>query len=116
MTLDDSTDVWIERVVAVLLSSGPRAVTLDEVGEAIGTRAVDAREVELLFACLEERGGSLIEEHDGALVPLLQKVLATARALRQEGEKPSPTKIAKESGLSARAVRVALLYAEVIKG
>jgi hypothetical protein len=107
---------WIEQMVAILLPDGPRAVTLDEVGQAIGEDAVGSAEVEALLDCLESAGATIVESSASGLAPLLKTVIETARELRAEGKRPSPENVAERSGLSARAVRVALLYADVLRG
>ena len=112
----DSTEEWIAQMLERLLSDGARALSLDEIGEALGDRAVGADEVELLLGRLEAAGATIVDSGAEGLAPLHKRVIATAHELRAEGERPSPTKIAERSGLSARAVRVALLYADVLKG
>lgn len=107
---------WVAKVVAVLLFDGPRTLTLDEVGEAIGNRPVGSEDVELLLQALERAGATIAPPGGEGLVDLLRRVLVTARELRTSGETPTPTAISDKSGIPVRAVRVALLYADVIKG
>lgn len=106
----------IEELVSELMAGGRRALTLEEIGEKIGHRAFGSAEVEMLFARLEQEGATIGAEEGEGLVLLLQRVIATATELRREGAGPSPTAISERSGLSVRAVRVALLYADVLKG
>ncbi len=107
---------WVAELVAALLVEGPRTLTLDEVGEAIGDRPVGSDEVERLLQALENAGATIVQPGGEGLVQLLHRVLAAAREIRTEGRSPSPTAISQRSGMSVRAVRVALLYADVIKG
>lgn len=103
-------------MLARLLPDGARTLTLDEVGEAIGDRATGADEVELLLSALERAGATIVEASGEGLPELLRRVLVSAREIRGLGGNPSPTSISAHSGISVRAVRVALLYADVIKG
>jgi hypothetical protein len=82
----------------------------------IGDRPVGAQEVEQLIVLLEEAGATIVGTGAEDLVSLLRTVIQTAHQIRREGQAPSATSIAARSGLSARAVRVALLYADVLKG
>lgn len=111
---DDAT--WLGEILSALLPDGARTVTLDEVGEALGTRVVGSAEVELLLTALEGAGATIVEPGGEGLPDLLRRVLVAAREIRLFGGTPSPTSIAERSGISVRAVRVALLYADVIKG
>ena len=108
--------IWLKEILASLLPDGARTLTLDEVGEAIGERAVGSDEVELLLSALEQAGATIVESSGEGLPQLLRRVLAAAREIRALGGSPSPTSISAHSGISVRAVRVALLYADVIKG
>lgn len=102
--------------VARLLPDGARTLTLDEVGEAIGDRTVSSVEVELLLSELERAGATIVESGGEDLPQLLRRVLAAAREIKAFGGSPNPTSISARSGISVRAVRVALLYADVLKG
>jgi SOS response regulatory protein OraA/RecX len=106
---------WIEEVALKLLATGARTFTLDEVGEALGERAVGSEEVETLLQRLESEGAQVDSAVSDSLAPLLQKVIRYARELRAQGHAPNPRLIAERGGLSMREVRVALLYFDVIK-
>jgi hypothetical protein len=107
---------WLKKMTTALLPDGPRALTLDEIGEVIGTQAVGADLVEALIDHLQSLGAEVRGGEDKDLAPLLRDVLSVARTLRLEGQTLSPQKIAERSGISARAVKVALLYARVLSG
>ncbi len=107
---------WLNEIEQRLLPEGPRVLSLDEIGEAIGVDSVGSDDVEALLAHLEAAGATIVGTNDEGLAPLLKKVLLTAHRLKAEGERPSPENIAARSGLSPRAIRVALLYADVLKG
>ncbi len=113
--MSESTEEWVERMVAELLPHGGRTVSLDEIGEVMGVAQVGSLEVERLISCLESAGATILASETEGLVSVLQKVIKTAQFLRKEGKRPSAENISERSGLSARAVRVALLYADVLK-
>jgi hypothetical protein len=82
----------------------------------LGGRSVDSDDVERLLNALERAGATIVESDGAGLVDLLRRVLLAAREIRGLGGTPSPTSISARTGISVRAVRVALLYADVIKG
>jgi hypothetical protein len=104
----------LERIIAELLATSTHEVSLDEIGERIGTLFVTQSEIDEVLTRLESSGrqvGSVtpaIREH-------LQGVLAAARALRQMNNvTPSVDDIAMRTGFSVGEVRAALLYASVL--
>lgn len=105
---------WVPRVLKELLAGGPRAVTLDEIGDAIGLELASPQQIELLFDRLEAAGATVVQPPPGSLFPQLRRVLDAARQLRSTGQMTEITAIAHLTGLSAREVRVALLYGEVL--
>jgi len=107
---------WLARMIARLMPDEPRLVTLDEIGEVIGLETVGSDDVEALIHLLEKKGATIGDAEGQELVVLLKKVIQTAMVLRKEGKRPTPALIAQTNGLSPRAVRVALLYADVLKG
>lgn len=114
--MNQDREVWLSEILSRLLPDGARTLTLDEVGDAMGERAVGSDEVELLLSALEQAGATIVQAGGEGLPELLRRVLASAREIRGLGGSPSPTSISAHSGISVRAVRVALLYADVIKG
>lgn len=115
MTKDGVTKDWVSSIAEALLRQGARDFTLDEIAEAIGTRVAGPPEIERLFELLEAAGGTIaagLETEE--LAPLLVRVLRAARALRAQGAAASPEAIAAALGVTAREVRVALLYGEVL--
>jgi hypothetical protein len=97
-----------------LLDRDESALSLDTIGDAIGTAAITPDEIEELFSALEAAGRQVekatpnVREHLGV-------VLREARRLKQE-LKTAPTveSIAASTGLDESAVRAALLYASVM--
>lgn len=110
---------WLEQMVMLLLNSSargrPASVSLDQIGEAIGSAQVSTVEIEMLLTRLEAEGVAIGQEDEPDLQALLRTVIQTAHALRREGLRPHPQAIAARSDLSVGAVRVALLYSEVLR-
>lgn len=111
---------WIEEMIAKLRpqlpKAGPAILSLDQIGEAAGVRAISADDVEALFARLEADGIAIGDGESVDLAKMLREVIQTALQLRAKGEKASPENIAKHSSLSKEAVKIALLYSEVLRG
>lgn len=104
----------LEAIVEVLAAN--QEVTLDAIGEALGTRAVSSEEIDLLIATLEARGVRVIGPEGGGGEERLRVVVGTARALAVElGRTPSAGEIAERSGLTLEQVRRALALARVIQ-
>jgi len=97
-------------------SAETRAISLDAVGEAIGTRAVAPDEIEALLASLEASGRTILGPEGGGGEARLKAVLTAARALGPElGRKPTIAEIATRAGLSEEQVRHALALARVMQ-
>jgi hypothetical protein len=107
----------LEPIVTELLKRSERSgkVSLDELGEAVGSRSVDADDIDQLFAALEEAGREIVAPSGGTGGLLLSKVIPAARALKAElSRRATVDEIAARSGLTPAAVRQALLLARVI--
>jgi hypothetical protein len=79
-------------IVAALLEKSARTmeVTLDEVGEAIGARAITAEEIDAILTALEDAGRKVTSPGGGAGEAHLKATVAAARALAPElGRKPT---------------------------
>lgn len=103
-----------ERVARTFLALHKTSVSLDDIGEVTSDVRVGSVEAEAILSHLESLG---IEVNVGEaldLRELLIEVLRAARALRALGERASSERIAEHTGRTAREVRVALLYAEVL--
>jgi uncharacterized protein (DUF433 family) len=108
----------LEEVVRVLREAGKATgeVALDALGEALGTRAISADDVDEIMRALEQCGLRVIGPEGGGGEDRLRDVVTTARALVGElGRKPTVAEIAARSGLSADDVRQALALAQVIQ-
>jgi hypothetical protein len=107
-------DDVVDALLAASEASGE--VTLDAIGEALGTRAASHDDVDAILHALEARGRRVVAPEDGGGEEKLRRVLATARALLAEGgKKPSVAEIAARSGLAEDEVRHALALARVIQ-
>lgn len=93
----------------------PPSITLDELGDLIGDRAITAKEIEDLISLLEGDGVRIGGDEAIDLEGLLRTVLETASSLKQRRSPLGPRAIAEESGMSLGAVKLALLYSEVIR-
>ncbi len=111
-----ATNEDLARWAATLLSQGRRAISLDEVGDAIGAAAVTPPEIEKLFDRLEAAGCTIGETSAKSSKAHLKEVLATARAFRTEhGRTPTTREIAEASGLETSQVNAALLFVQVLQ-
>jgi hypothetical protein len=112
MALDDEELASIAHAIA---QRGP-TVSLDEVGDALGARAILVTDVERLLFALDLRGVKVNDVDDTRAVPeCLAAVLATARQLRHvHGRVPTVSEIAEHAALPERTVRMALLFAQVM--
>lgn len=108
----------LQAVVDALLLASERSktVTLDAIGEAIGTKAVGTEEVDAIVSALEARGRKVLAPEGQRGEGHLRDVIAAARALKSElGRTPSAKEIAARSGLDERDVRHALELAKVMQ-
>ena len=107
----------IEAVLLALLEASEvsREVSLDGIGDALGTRAVTAEEIDELLSKLEKQGRRVTGPSGGGGESRLKAVIAAARALQEElGRKATPAEIAARAGLTEEQVRHALALARVI--
>lgn len=91
-------------------------LSLDHVGDAIGTLRVTPDEIDELFAWLEAQGRVIGDPIGSGSLELLSEVLVLARQLRTElGRTPRPEEIVSKSGLSLAAVQRALWFARILQ-
>jgi hypothetical protein len=91
-------------------------VSLDALGEALGTHAISTDDVDEIMRALEEAGRKVIGPEGGGGEGRLKIVLSTARALVAElGRKPRVDEIAQRSGLTIEEVRQALALSQVMQ-
>jgi len=97
-----------------LLQNRANELSLDLIGEAIGTEMITAGEIEELFNSLE-RAGRRIGADTSNVRKNLGIVLTEARRLRvARNDVPDVAAIASASKLTPGEVRAALLYASVL--
>jgi hypothetical protein len=91
-------------------------LSLDHVGDAIGTLRITPDEIDELFAWLEAQGRVIGDPVGRGSLELLGEVLGLARQLRAElGRTPRPEEIVARSSLSAAAVQRALWFARILQ-
>jgi hypothetical protein len=107
----------LQAIVAALLAKTPRGgtLTLDDLGEAIGTRAVTPPEIDAMIALVEAQGRAVQAPEGQRGESNLKRVLEAARALRSEGLAPRPEDIAARTGLTREEVAHALALARVMQ-
>lgn len=108
----------LEEVLRQLLdtSKDTGEVSLDALGEALGTHAISTDDVDAIMQALEHEGRRVIGPEGGGGEDRLRIVVTTARALVAElGRKPTTSEIAARSGLSIEDVRQALALAKVMQ-
>jgi hypothetical protein len=104
----------VEELLAASVDA--RHVSLDALGEAIGTRAVTTDEIEAIVAALEAEGRTVGEPEAALGAARLAAVLEAARALAKElGRAPTRSEIAARAGMTDEAVRHALELAKVMQ-
>lgn len=108
----------LQAVLDALLaeSKDTSEVSLDALGEALGTHAISTDDVDEIMRALEGAGRKVIGPEGGGGEDRLKIVVTTARALvRELGRKPRIEEIAQRSGLAVDEVRQALALAQVIQ-
>lgn len=105
---------WVNEVFALLSRGGPRPISLDEIGEAIGVRFAEPESIDRLLSLLEQAGFAVEVPGGLDLGQRLVLVLSTARALRREGAVAGLGEIAAKLGWTVRETRTVLLYGEVL--
>lgn len=100
----------LSKIVDELAASG--TVTLDQLGESIGVRAVGADEIERMIDELEARGTRVVGPEGGGGERRLGRVIEAARAF---GRPATVAEIAEKSGLTKDEVRTALALVKVMQ-
>ena len=106
----------LQEIVERLLQEHADQITLDQIGDAIGVRAVSTGEVDAMIDALEAAGREVAagdkprgEEH-------LHQVIRSIRELSaQLGRRPSQAEIAEHAGLTAADVSHALQLARIMQ-
>ena len=104
----------VDALLAASAASGE--VALDTVGDAIGTRAITAEEIDAMIGALEAAGRKVVGPAGGDGEKHLEAVVAAARALAPElGRKATVAEIAARAGLNAAEVRHALTLLKIMQ-
>lgn len=107
----------LEAIVESLVVQGEtsRSLTLDEIGEALGTTVASADDVDAMLTALEAAGRVILSPETGDATGRLRQVLGAARDLRaRNGRRPTPAEIAEQTALPVGSVRAALLLGRVM--
>lgn len=106
----------LQAIVDRLLASEGDVIDLDVLGQALGAARVSYEEIDAMIEALERAGRTVGDPSAEPPSRALPRVLGSARALRAElGRTPSVDEIAERAGLTPRAVRTALAYAQVLQ-
>lgn len=106
--------IILDRLLAASVDA--RIVSLDAIGEAIGTSAVTADDIDALVSALEAEGRTVGEPEAALGTQRLAAVLTTARALAKElGRTPTRAEIAGRAEMTEDAVRHALELAKIMQ-
>ena len=105
------------KIVEALIArtSSGATLTIDDVGNAIGTRAVTPPEIDEMIALLEKSGRHVQAPEGQHGESHLKKVIAAARALRAEGVTARAEDIAARTGLTRAEVEHALALVRVMQ-
>jgi hypothetical protein len=94
-------------------------ISIDAIGAAIGAMAITAEEIDAVFTALENAKRSIGGPQGARGEANLKKVVAAARALRDErgpnGAKPTTRDIAEKAALSIEDVTFALALLRVMQ-
>ncbi len=107
----------LEAIATQLLQASAQAgaVTLDQIGDALGALAVSGDEIDALLARLEGSGRRIASDEARDRVADLRAVMRAARALQASlGRRPTTEELAAETSLAERDVRTALLLGRVM--
>jgi hypothetical protein len=107
----------LEPIAKALLdaSQWSMSITIDAIGDAIGTVAVSTDDVDALLDVLERAGRAIVAPEGQRGVANLQKVLAAVRELAARGgKKPTIPEIAAHTGIGETDVRHALALGRVM--
>lgn len=101
----------LQTIFDALMAAHPNGLTLNELSEELLHKPVTYADIDEIIGALEEAGIDLDGPEPLARPDDLVRVLTAARALTEEtGQRPSPEKIAKRTGMLPSAVRRALQF------
>jgi len=89
-------------------------VSLDQIGEALGTMNVSFDEIEAIVSALEAAGRAVVGDVGADPKADLRIVIEASHTLRARGETPTVPTLAQNTGLSEQRVRTALRLGQII--
>lgn len=110
--------VELQDVVTKLLVESERArdVALDHIGDALGTLSVSTDEIDGIFKQLESEGRRVVAPPGGGGEAHLRRVVAAARALKQESTtRPTLSAVCERAGLTRDDVLNALFLLRIMQ-
>ena len=103
----------LDRLLADSASS--RRLSLDAVGEALGTLAVSTDEIDALLVALEAAGREVVAPEGKAELHLKRVVLAARSLKTRLARRPTLAEVAEEAEISAEQALVALALLRVMQ-
>jgi biotin operon repressor len=106
----------LQAVVDRLLAQHATQLSLDRIGDALGTLGVSTEEVEAIFAQLESHGREVTSGPGGRVQAHLKRVIDAARALKAGSDaRPTLGEVAARAELSRDDVLGALFLLRVMQ-
>ena len=100
----------------LVASEKSREVSLDEIGEALGTLSASYTEIEAMIVLLEAKRRRVAAPAGGDGEAHLGRVVSAAKTLSARlGRRPNVTEIASLAGLSVEQVKHALVLARIMQ-
>lgn len=107
-------DAVLSKLLAASSTTG--VISLDAVGEAVGTLSVSTGEIDALLGALEAQGRHIASPEGGAGEGHLKRVVAAVRVLkRDEAHRPTLRDVAVQAGLSRSDVLQALALLHIMQ-
>ncbi len=106
----------LQAIVDRLADTHPSTVSLDQLGEAVGTLAVSHEEIDRMIGALEKKGRRVEQVNAGSGPERLAKVVQAARALKETlGRPASRAEIAAHAKMTEDEVAHALALVNVMQ-
>jgi hypothetical protein len=100
----------------LVASEKSREVSLDEIGEALGTLSASYSEIDAMIAVLESKHRRVSAPAGGSGEAHLARVVSAAKTLSADlGRRPNVAEIASLAGLSVEQVKHALVLARIMQ-
>ena len=106
----------VEQLLRESAAQGSEQISLDQIGDAIGARAVSTADVDLMIEALEAVGRVVAAGDKPRGEQHLHSVIRSIRELNaQLGRRPTQTEIAEHAGLTQSEVSHALQLARIMQ-